>query len=97
MSFKETGSFLYTRAGDAVQIPSERTKQPDLDIAKFLAGAVSLAEVNQLGNLTLSMESGSRLSVQPDPNFEAWTVVDPNGYRVVCMPGGEIATWEAQA
>ncbi len=45
------------------------------------------------GTLTLTFDDGARLVVQPDGNYEAWTVAGPDGLLIVCMPSGELATW----
>ena len=57
---------------------------------------VKEATAFQDGSLELIFDDGIRLSVTPDPDYEAWEIVAPNGFRVVCMPGGGLAVWAAQ-
>ncbi|WP_328406946.1 DUF6188 family protein [Nocardia sp. NBC_00403] len=65
------------------------------DLESVLRGAITSAVVNSSGTLTIDLDSGNRLVVPPDEEYEAWTLVGPNGYRVVCMPNGELAIWTA--
>ncbi|MFQ6397546.1 DUF6188 family protein [Nocardia sp. KC 131] len=65
------------------------------DLEPVLRGAITSAVVNSSGTLTIDLDSGNRLVVPPDEEYEAWTLVGPNGYRVVCMPNGELAIWTA--
>ncbi|MFI7664126.1 DUF6188 family protein [Nocardia sp. NPDC049526] len=66
-----------------------------VDLEPVLHGTITSAVVNSSGTLTIDFDSGNRLVVPPDSEYEAWTLVGPNGYRVVCMPNGELATWTA--
>lgn len=56
-----------------------------------------LREVSATGNGTLQLEfeSGSSIWMFADSNYEAWSVVGAEGFRMVCMPGGELAVWSA--
>ncbi|MBH0781546.1 DUF6188 family protein [Nocardia bovistercoris] len=65
------------------------------ELEPVLRGAITSAAVNTSGTLTIDLDSGNQLVVPPDDEYEAWTLVGPNGYRVVCMPHGELATWTA--
>lgn len=91
----ETDLHLASPTITNVQSPPDSGEQRDVDPQAFFAGKVQSAEVSDSGSLSLTMESGNRLSVEPDPDFEAWTLTGPGGYRVVCMPGGKLATWES--
>ncbi|WP_067655203.1 DUF6188 family protein [Nocardia harenae] len=63
------------------------------DLESVLRGTITTATVDLAGILTVDFDSAMRLVVPPDADHEAWTLVGPNGYRVVCMPGGELAVW----
>ncbi|MGY4102596.1 DUF6188 family protein [Nocardia sp. R16R-3T] len=65
------------------------------DLESELRGTITSAVVNSSGTLIIDLDSGNRLVVPPDDEYEAWTLVGPKGYRVVCMPHGELATWTA--
>jgi hypothetical protein len=56
----------------------------------------SLAEVDEAGWLWIDFAGGGRLLVGPDDSFEAWTVSGPDGFKVVCGPGGELSSWFSQ-
>ncbi|GAB3648154.1 DUF6188 family protein [Glycomyces tarimensis] len=45
------------------------------------------------GTLEIDFAAGPQLTAGPDPDFEAWSLTGPAGQRMVCMPGGELATW----
>lgn len=57
-----------------------------------LATAVSRADVDDTGGLTLGV-AGGLLRVEACHRFEGWNVVGPRGQRVVSMPGGGLAVW----
>jgi Family of unknown function (DUF6188) len=37
---------------------------------------------------------GNELRVPSSDDYEAWTLVGPDGLRLVSMPGGELAIWK---
>jgi hypothetical protein len=47
------------------------------------------------GSLTIVLADGLRLWVPPNDNYEAWTLSDTIGTRVVTLPGGGLAVWPA--
>jgi hypothetical protein len=51
------------------------------------------ARVSETGSLTICFDDSTRLSVDPDPAYEAWNVSGPAGFLIVCVPGGELAIW----
>ena len=61
---------------------------------EFLSGlTVSTAVANSVGSLMVTFADGTRLSVEPSPDYEAWGAVSPGGVQYICLPGGEIATF----
>ena len=56
---------------------------------------VSSAQCFGSGALSIGFTSGELLAVEPDPNFEAWTLHGPHGFLVVATPGGGLAIWDA--
>jgi hypothetical protein len=58
-------------------------------------GSLLTAAVDDLGTLSLHFSDGATVSVQQDPQYEAWQVNGPGNYLVVCTPGttGELAIW----
>ncbi|MET7769605.1 DUF6188 family protein [Nocardia sp. NPDC005366] len=67
----------------------------EVDLEPALRGTITSAVVNSSGTLTIDLDSGNRLVVPAHDEYEAWSLVGPKGYRVVCMPHGELATWTA--
>ena len=47
----------------------------------------------ETGELRASFANGDELSIEPHDSFEAWSLVGPNGVRVVCLPGGGTSQW----
>jgi hypothetical protein len=45
------------------------------------------------GALTLELNSGLTIEVQPHPAHEAWQLSFA-GHMIVAMPGGELAIWD---
>lgn len=43
--------------------------------------------------LKIEFESGDHVLAQPDGQCEAWSYVDDDGGRVVCIPSGGLAWW----
>jgi hypothetical protein len=57
---------------------------------------VRTARATETGRLEVLFEDGSRLIVEPNEQFEAWEMYGPGGIRAICMPGGDIAIWNAE-
>jgi hypothetical protein len=65
------------------------------EVGPRLTGVLREAHATADGTLQLDFESGSSIRAFADPDYEAWSVVGVDGFRVVCMPGGELAVWSA--
>lgn len=66
----------------------------DVAAALTLFGAVIRSAVAfKSGALRLVFDTGMHLNCPADPSFEAWQVADPEGWRFVSLPGGELAVW----
>lgn len=48
------------------------------------------------GAFALITAFGHTLHVAPCDDFEAWMLAGPRGQKMVCLPGGELAVWEAE-
>jgi hypothetical protein len=66
-------------------------------LGELVGQSITECNVGAAGSLTVTFESGARLVVEPDDSYEAWTVTGPGGMMTVCMPGGELAIWGAEA
>lgn len=82
------GAVLHATSDDYASISSE--------LETLVSAAVTRADADEISGLTLEFDSGARLHVPVDQHYEAWGVVGPGGYRVICMPGGEFAIWSAR-
>lgn len=65
-----------------------------LDSLREEINATSTAEKD--GILVLTSADGLSLRVAPSADFEAWALAGPRGQKIVCLPGGELAVWEAE-
>jgi hypothetical protein len=63
------------------------------DLLRQLQSARVRFSWTELGELTLDFEGGMRITSGSVPNFEAWSVNEPNGMLVVAMPGGGVNTY----
>lgn len=45
------------------------------------------------GRLELFFDDDSNLRIPPSEDYEAWTVSGPDGWLLVCTPGGEVAVF----
>jgi len=64
-------------------------------VHQLVGRTVEAAVVDRSGALDVTFDNGARLTVEPDPHYEAWNVSGPDGALVVSMPGGELAVWAA--
>jgi hypothetical protein len=86
----ETLTHLYGPAGHIAVEPGEN---PSDAVATLLGDVVRTARVRDNGELELTFHSGSELVVGVDADFESWAVAGPDGYLLVCLARGELATW----
>lgn len=101
------GEFFEIRIGATLQLkPGEAGEvlwtDPESDPAgtapafRLVHETVTRAVAHKDGALEMWFSDGSRLWVDPDPDYEAWTAVGPGGLRLVSMPGGELAIWQPE-
>jgi hypothetical protein len=87
------------RSGDSLPAtlnPSDMAAEAPL-ILRNLQQPIRLANVEESGQLTLKIGEELLLCIKPDMDYEAWEYVDAEERRVVCLPGGGIATWGEKA
>ncbi|MEY7972058.1 DUF6188 family protein [Saccharomonospora xinjiangensis] len=65
-------------------------------LSELISLTVTSAMTEESGELRLKFEEGTMLSIEPDEEFESWTYVAPDGLKIVCMPGGELAVWSEE-
>jgi len=79
------------RDGTACHVDPEQGDHLDAALTVLRAPFESASAFKD-GRLELRI-GGSSIVVPASQNFEAWTVVGPEGLRLVSMPGGEVAVW----
>ncbi|MBT2487692.1 hypothetical protein J7E96_03900 [Streptomyces sp. ISL-96] len=92
----ETEAILQASAGDHVSFDPESPEVAAPHLVRLVRDVIAEAEVGGVGDLVIEFESGTKLTVLPDEEYEAWGIVGPKGKRVTCMPGGEIAMWSGE-
>jgi hypothetical protein len=89
--------FILTMAGERYDIsPDSDPQESFLPLEQLLRQTVTSADVDESGVLSLAFGNGATIRVEPDDEYEAWTVAGPDGYLIVSMPGGELAIWAAK-
>lgn len=86
------GDFTIRLAGETHQVSPEALTTSAAVLLGLLHQPVSDAVVEVDGSLRLEVGTAT-VTVPPADAFEAWTYVGDDGRRVVCMPGGRLATW----
>ncbi len=76
-------------------VPGNSDVEPQVEALR--AQRVVHGAVDDSGVLDIGFESGLAIRVVPDEAYEAWTVAGPQGMKVVCMPGGELASWSPRS
>jgi hypothetical protein len=54
---------------------------------------ISSADIETTGGLAVTFDDGTRLHVDADDRYEAWTIAGPDGQMVVSGPGGKLTEW----
>lgn len=92
----ETEAVLQVASGDHVSFDPESPDVVAPHLVRLARDVITRAEAGRAGDLVIEFESGAKLTVRPDGDYEAWGIVGPKGQRVTCMPGGEIAVWSGE-
>ncbi|MGW0178293.1 DUF6188 family protein [Nocardia sp. NPDC003345] len=54
---------------------------------------IAISQAVENGKFRLEFDSGAVVHALTDPDYEFWSIVGLGGFRVECMPGGELAVW----
>ncbi|WP_139347788.1 DUF6188 family protein [Nocardia donostiensis] len=84
---------ITSESGASWQGDVEETDIRQFPIWGSVNGVIESAFVNEEGNMKTTFESGCVIEFHPDAEYESWSVTGPGDYRMVCMPGGELAIW----
>lgn len=81
---------------DGASIKLDATEDPTSTSAvlSLLRTSVECVDLSER-RLQLRFSSGEVFEVCPDEDYESWSLTGDDGGRVVCMPGGELAVWNA--
>jgi hypothetical protein len=66
-------------------------------VLNLLGLTVDRAEALKDGTLVVVFADGSRVSVTPDPDYEAWEFAGNRGAKAIALPGGDLAIWRSAA
>jgi len=90
-------SFTVVSSGAVVRLSPEDDPDEAFQPVRALIGQTVIEAIaDDRGSLSVVFDNGVRLLAEPDPAYEAWNVSGPDGFLVVCTPGGELATWSAR-
>jgi hypothetical protein len=64
-------------------------------LLKIFNSTVISAIAKANGTLALDLSQNRKLVVPPHPKYESWEVVADNGLKLICLPGGKLASWAA--
>ena len=87
---------LSLSSGSISRIASEEYDAQTQQLESLKGAVIRSSTADESGALTLGLDSGATLRVPSDSDYEAWNVAGPGGYRVVSLPGGELAIWSAK-
>lgn len=83
---------LYSDDGRQVaRIPVGFDEITHVDPERFVGVRVTSATYSENGQLELVLDSGDRIVVHPDEDYEAWEFSGYVGENIVVLPGGGIA------
>lgn len=105
VTFRCSGAVEVRIEGDIdLQLPGEPERSlqlsndaPDFsDALRFLRLSIVKGYALKTGDLWLTFDTGASLHVGGGMEFEPWEIAGPNGFRVVSVPGRELAIWRAR-
>ncbi|OZD02409.1 hypothetical protein CH275_17385 [Rhodococcus sp. 06-235-1A] len=65
----------------------------NIDVRRLEGRLVASAHASDDGDLRIEFADCASLMVSFDPDFEAWTVVAPEGFKAVSVAGGGLSVW----
>lgn len=92
------GGDTYLLRSDGMQPIDTGTPQEELpdSLAALVGAEIREVLVAREGHLAVNF-ADAQLSVRAAADYEAWQITGPGGERIVCMPGGELASWPASS
>lgn len=86
------GEFQLFRGSVELRLSASRARELGVALELF-AQAIGEIVARKDGCLEVDFMDGSRISVAPDTDFEAWQVAGPGGLLLVGLPGGGVSIW----
>ena len=90
-----TGMTIRGSEGSMVWLQAEAVGPASVALVGLLHRTISSAEVDEDGTLRLTLDSEVQVEVHPGRKFEAWTFDGAAGEKLVALPGGGLAVWDA--
>ena len=88
-------NFEITEPGTEVFRGVPHTLLSENDTVQRLVGRlVAHASTSIDGDLLVEFADGTSLVVPLDPDFEAWTIAAPAGFKAVSVAGGGLTLWD---
>ena len=95
-SIRIEGDFYLVESQDELE-NTKKSGEDNFALLEKLRGAViDEVTIDKTGQLLMSFSDGKRLIAVPDRHYESWEINFPNREKYICMPGGEIAIWDAR-
>jgi Family of unknown function (DUF6188) len=81
--------------GDSYSLsPEEEPGAAFQPLRQLVDHLIQEATADAAGALHVTFEGGARLTVEPDADYEAWSVSGPGGALVVSTAGGKLSIWQ---
>lgn len=63
-------------------------------LASLFQSTLVEIQISDVGELSMQFQNPShRVVTKSGFDYEAWEINDAKGFKIVCMPGGELAVW----
>jgi len=72
----------------------DATLSENTEVRRLEGRQVTLAHASEDGDLRIEFADRTSLVVPFDPDFEAWTVAAPQGFKAVSLAGGGLTVWD---
>jgi hypothetical protein len=89
-------AYLLTAAGMTTIDSGQSVDELPESLAALVGAEITEVLVARDGHLAVNFKD-AQLSVRAADDYEAWQITGPEGQRLVCMPGGELANWPGNA
>lgn len=88
--------FTLELPGNRIALSPENDSPESFEpIAAIVGHSITEWAVDDDGALRITFGDSARFVIEPDADYESWTVSGPDGMLVVCTPGGELAVWQS--